>query len=88
MWRQNRWRTNVEFLSINEFELEKPELAKLLKEGHAVVCDELYAYRLSGIYVEKIWVKTYEQVGKQAFHIPREHFNHKQDPHQKRFGEG
>ena len=72
-WRQNRWRTNVEFLKY----LEQPEdinpeiLSKLLK-GHAIVCDESYAYRLSSSVIERIIRVDYDIGGSMAFHIPRE----------------
>jgi len=72
-WRQNRWRTNVEFLKY----LEQPEdidsiILKKLKDGHPIVCDETYAYRLSGPVVERIIKIDYEVGGSKAFHIPRE----------------
>jgi len=84
-WRQNRWRTNVEFISLSEFKLEKPEIARSLEEGRGIQTDEHYAYRLSGRgknIVERVWVEIYKIAGKRAFHIPREHFEHKLDPYQ------
>lgn len=83
-WRQNRWRTNVEFLPLSKFREEHLEISRSLEEGHGVQTDELYAYRLSGFYVERIWVETYRIGGKKAFHIPREHFEHKRDPYQRK----
>ena len=83
-WRQNRWRTNVEFLSLSEFAIEQPEISTFLKDGHGIQTDEQYAYRLSGFYVERVWVETYKVAGKKAFHIPREHFDHKKDPWQQK----
>jgi hypothetical protein len=72
-WRQNRWRTNVEFLKY----LEQPEdidsqILEKLKKGHPIVTDDLYAYRLSSGVVERIIKTDYEIGGKMAFHIPRE----------------
>jgi len=85
-WRQNRWRTHVEFEFLSYFQEEKPDLARQLIEGKSVVMDEYYAYRLQpkGPIVERIWVKIYKTGGKRAFHIPSEHFNHKKDPFQSR----
>lgn len=76
----------MEFLSLSEFRVEKPSLSQDLEDGHAFVTDEHYAYRLSGFYVERVWIETYKSIGKKAFHIPREHFDHKQDPWQQKLG--
>lgn len=89
-WRQNRWRTNVEFISLSEFEIENPQIHGSLKKGKPIETDEHYAYRLSGkgkTIVERVWIETYKIAGKRAFHIPREHFEHKHDPYQRKFTE-
>lgn len=89
-WRQNRWRTNVEFISLSEFEIENPRISRSLKDGKSIETDEYYAYRLTGRgknIVERVWIETYKIAGKKAFHIPREHFNHKFDPYQTRLEE-
>jgi len=72
-WRQNRWRTNVEFLKY----LEQPEdidpiILEKLKKGHPIVCDEDYAYRMSSRVIERIIRSDYEIGGAATFHIPRE----------------
>ena len=84
-WRQNRWRTNVEFIDLSKFELLKPELTKQLLEGHPFATDKLYAYRLSGKtkrIVERVYIKDFEVGGKTAFHIPRERVDHSRDLYQ------
>jgi len=72
-WRQNRWRTNVEFLKFRDY-LEDIDLEVLnqLQEGHPFVCDKLYAYRISSRVVERVLKSDFERGGKSTFHIPRE----------------
>lgn len=72
-WRQNRWRTNVDFLKY----LEQPEdidpiILSKLKAGHPISLDKLYAYRISGEVIERVLRQDYEVGGMSAFHIPRE----------------
>lgn len=84
-WRQNRWRTNVEFIELSQFKVLKPELARDLEEGRPIVTDKLYAYRLSGRgrwIVERIYIAEYMAGGRRAFHVPREHVNHYKDSYQ------
>ena len=72
-WRQNRWRTNVEFMPLSEFEELYPELAEALKSGKPVVTDRFYTYRLSGRkqkVVERIYIEEYKAGGLKSFHIP------------------
>ena len=79
-WRQNRWRTQVEFLWLTEFREEKPELAMDLEKGKPFVFDEHYAYQLSGKgnqIVERAWIKLFEWGGKSAFHVPAERVKHR-----------
>lgn len=86
-WRQNRWRTNVEFIKLVEFRRLHPERARDLEAGHPVTTDKLYAYRLSGHgkwIVERIYIEDYKAAGMKGFHIPREHVDHFKDPYQKR----
>ena len=74
-WRQNRWRTNVEFLPALEFKEEYPKLSRDLEAGRPFVKDHLHAYRLSGRgtrIVERVVVQDFEVGGKSTFHIPRE----------------
>jgi hypothetical protein len=85
-WRQNRWRTEVEFLELSDFQEENPELAKKLLDGHPYAIDKLHAYRLSGSkgirIIERVWIGLFKDGGPSAFHIPRE--RHKpMDPYQK-----
>ncbi len=90
-WRQNRWRTNVEFIWTSEFEVDQPEILGSLNDGHEVVCDKFYAYRFGNkqhTIVERVWVETYKVNGVKAFHIPREHFDHKKDPFQMKLTRG
>lgn len=86
-WRQNRWRTNIEFSPLSEFRANYPEISRSLEHGHPIITDENYAYRLSGkrkTIVERVWIKQYEIDGKKAFHIPREHVDHTRDPWQRK----
>ena len=79
-WRQNKWRTNVEFTPISEFQIQKPDLAKRLVDGEAFVTDILYAYRLSGkgkTIVERVIMEEFKISSMKAFHIPTEHVDHK-----------
>jgi len=83
MWRQNRWRTNVEFLSIEYPEYIDPWILKRLKEGRGIQLDENYAYRLSGrnnTIIERVLREQYDIDGPKAFHIPREKVDHSFDP--------
>jgi len=87
-WRQNRWRTAVEFLPLVEFREENPELARALESGKPFVRDKDYAYRLSGKgkwIVERVWIELFKVGGKSAFHIPAErHLMHLKDVYQKK----
>ena len=49
-----------------------PIILKKLTEGHPIVCDDLYAYRLSSGVIERIVKVDYVVGGSKAFHIPRE----------------
>ncbi len=81
-WRQNRWRTNVEFSPLEQFRDNYPELTRDL-EKNSFAIDQFYAYRLSGkgkTIVERIIIQEYNAAGMQAFHIPREKVeSHSQD---------
>jgi len=77
-WRQNRWRTNVDFTKPSEFQNNYLSLSRDLEElankiglKKAVVTDQFYAYRYGSKkkVVERILLKV---AGIQAFHIPRE----------------
>ncbi len=84
-WRQNRWRTQVEFIELSEFKEQDKWLALDLESGHPFVTDKNYAYRLSGRQkwiVERVWIKLFEVGGKSAFHIPAERVNQFEDPWQ------
>lgn len=87
-WRQNRWRTQVEFIEIMEFRQERPDLAKQLEDGHPFAEDKMYAYRLSAKgkwIVERVWIELFKVGGKSAFHIPAErHLAHLQDIFQRK----
>jgi len=86
-WRQNRWRTDVDFMHWSEFKHIYPNESRDLEEGHIVVTDEYYAYKTSGKkhrVVERVLLEIYKVAGKDAWHIPREHFNHTRDLLQKK----
>lgn len=87
-WRQNRWRTNVEFLPAIEFKEEHQGLYQKLTDGHRFVKDKLYAYQRSGKVmkvVERVILQDFLVGGKSTFHIPRE--RHKpMDPYQQKIG--
>lgn len=85
-WRQNRWRTNIEFTKIAEFQINQPEQARDL-EKNPYSLDKYYAYRLSGKYrqiVERVLRTEFDSSGMAAFHQPMEHVEHKysRDPKQ------
>ena len=80
-WRQNRWRTNVDFTKPSEFQGNYPQLSRDLEElankigiKKAVVTDKFYAYRYGSKrrVVERVVLTEFEVAGIQAFHIPRE----------------
>ena len=74
-WRQNRWRSNVDFVKFRDYPEEVPEkiLQKLI-DGHAVALDKDFAYRISRTpeVIERVLREDYEVGGMSAFAIPRE----------------
>ena len=75
MWRQNRWRTNVEFLKV-EYASDDldPRVLQQLQEKK-VATDNYYGYRLSNAsqpIIERVLIQEFKVSGTQAFHIPRE----------------
>lgn len=77
-WRQNRWRTNVEFLQWDQTEdIDTELLQKLKATPKEIQTDKYYAYRNAGRVVEKIILDEFKAGGAKAFHIPREKVNHK-----------
>jgi hypothetical protein len=75
MWRQNRWRTNVEFLKMEyaDSDMDPHVLAIVKREKLAI--DKLYAYRLSNAtqpIIKRVLRQEFDVSGVQAFHIPRE----------------
>jgi len=84
-WRQNRWRTNVEFLKYQDYPEDIDlETVKTLEAGYRVALDKLHAYRKSGNVIERVLRVDYDVAGLSAFHIPREKVNHSRDPWQKK----
>lgn len=90
MWRQNRWRTNVEFLKMEYADPENiaPVVLAELKEKR-VATDKYYAYRFSGKssqpIIERVIRQEFDCAGLQAFHIPREKQEfHNKDVYQKK----
>ena len=82
MWRQNRWRTEVDFIH-DEFTEDIPESVLVdLEAGKMYSITDNYAYRLTkkngernGI-IERILIELWEAHGSQGFHIPREKVEH------------
>jgi len=75
MWRQNRWRTNVEFLKMEYAtdDVDPKILTDVKVNGFAK--DNHYAYRLSNAtqpIIERITRAEFDSVGMQGFHVPRE----------------
>lgn len=80
MWRQNRWRTNVEFLKYLDYPEDIDlEILNRLKAGHEFAFDKLHAYQLSSQVIERVLLSDFEIAGKDAFHIPREKVDHRKD---------
>jgi len=74
-WRQNRWRSNVEFVKFRDHPEEvPPKILKKLLEGHPIAMDKLLAYRISRTpeVIERVLRVDYEVGGVSAFNIPRE----------------
>jgi ribosomal protein L37E len=89
-WRQNRWRTNVEFTKVSEFQVDHPTLYNHLMLGHETATDRFYAYQWgnkSHTIVERVLLSEFVVSGSQAFHIPREKVDHTKDPSQTTFSE-
>jgi hypothetical protein len=96
-WRQNRWRTNVDFTTPIRFKDDHPQLARDLEElankigiKKAVVTDKLSAYKYGAKkrVVERILLSEFKAAGLQAFRIPTEHpDSHTRDPNQRRLDE-
>ena len=77
-WRQNRWRTNVDFLQWDQSEdIDLELLQKLKDQPKEIQTDKYYAYRNAGRVVERIILDEYKTGGSRAFHIPREKVKHK-----------
>ena len=74
MWRQNRWRTNVEFIKI-EYVTDIPKhVLRAYNEGDLeIITDSFYAYRLcrKQNIIERILKAEYDAFGKSGFHQPR-----------------
>ena len=83
-WRQNRWRTNVDFLKYLEYPEDiDPKISEKLLAGHPVATDKLYAYQKSTEVIERVLLEDYLAGGRSAFHIPREKVT-PMDPYQHR----
>lgn len=77
-WRQNRWRTNVDFLQWDQTtDIDSTLLQKLKDHPEEAQTDQYYAYRNAGRVIERIILEEFKIMGLKAFHIPREHKNHK-----------
>ena len=77
-WRQNRWRTNVWFLQWDQTtDIDLEILQKLKDNPQECQTDKDYAYRNAGKVIERVLLEEYKIMGSRAFHIPREHKDHK-----------
>ena len=77
-WRQNRWRTNVWFLQWDQTEdIDLEILQKLKDKPRDPQTDKFYAYRNAGRVIERVLIQEFKVMGLKAFHIPREHVDHK-----------
>jgi hypothetical protein len=56
----------------------------LKKHPEQVQTDKYYAYRNAKRVIERVLLSEYRAFGIQAFHIPREHVNHRKDPSQRK----
>lgn len=89
-WRGDRWRWEKDYCTLEDFKRLHADLAAQLLDGHRVVTDFHFAYRLRGRarnYVERIWIKLYETFGMSAFNAGGrwvERVKHSDDPFQKR----
>jgi hypothetical protein len=75
MWRQNRWRTNVEFLKVEYADAENIDpvvLAALIEKG--IATDKYYGYQMNKpkTIIERVIRQEFDVSGVQAFRIPRE----------------
>jgi len=93
-WRQDRWRWEKDWCTLEDFRVMYPKLAKELENGRRVVVDSCFAYRLRGKarhLVERVWVKLYEWGGNSAFGMgvamSGEKVHHMFDPFQKKLFE-
>jgi hypothetical protein len=83
MWRQNRWRTNVEFLKMEYADAENidPVVLGILSEK-GVATDKYYGYQMNKVrtIIERVIRQEFDIAGIQAFRIPREKVvSHTQD---------
>jgi len=77
-WRQNRWRTNVWFLQWDQTDdIDLEILQKLKDKPRDPQTDKYYAYRNAGRVIERVLLQEFKVMGLKAFHIPREHVDHK-----------
>jgi len=71
-WRQNRWRTNVEFLKYLDYPEDIDEnIKKSLLSGHPVELDKVHAYRISGEVIERVLRQDYEVGGDERISYTR-----------------
>lgn len=86
MWRQNKWRTNVEFIKVEYEEDVPPEIMKAYNEKRSYAQDKNYGYRLCQRQkiIERVLIEEIQAYGSKAFHIPREKVQ-VEDPNQSRF---
>jgi len=91
MWRQNKWRTNVDFIKV-EFEEDIPlEVLAAYKAGRPYANDNEnhYGYRLcqKQEIIERILFEEVLAYGVKAFHTPRENPKHYVDHGQTQLNE-
>ena len=91
MWRQNKWRTNVDFIKVEFEEDIPPEVLEAYNAGRPYANDNQknYGYRLcqkQGI-IERILFEEVLAYGVKAFHTPRENPKHYVDHGQTQLNE-
>ena len=87
MWRQNRWRTNVEFIH-DEYPEDIPEnVLEDYEAGKRFSLTKDHAYELTkhnGVkngVITRILIEEWEAYGHSAFHMPREPVDHSGTDH-------
>jgi len=65
-WRSSKWVYGIDICYVDDFQIIKPDLHKLLLDGRPTISDEYFTYRLAGkgkYYVERIDNETFKLEG-------------------------